>query len=322
MQSANPLVGDVYQAGSSAPTPFPTLLESMKTSDVIYLGETHDNPFHHHIEQQVIFQLIDQGLRPAVGFEFFSREQTSHLLRYRNGGKKGATGKRHGSPAAAEKLLRVQLGWEGNRERDWQRFLPILRKVRELQLPVFGADLSAGLKVSLTRHGYDGLNGVEKMLVTRTTFDDPGHRDWMAERLRAMHCGWGDDVYIDRLYQTWLARNEAMAESIVAMVRDNPGQPVVVIMGGGHLEYNLGVYERVQNLMPEARQLNIRMQQVIDELTLAADYFEPLRRDGRDYGPRHDYLWFTSGPPRREHSCADMHMKKPQAQAARATADP
>jgi uncharacterized iron-regulated protein len=277
---------------------------------VIYLGETHDNSRHHHIEQQVVFQLVSQGLRPVLGFEFFSREQTSHLLRYRNGGKKSGKVKGHGSAAAAEKLLRAQLGWESNRDRDWQRFVPILRKARELQLPLFGADLPGGLKVNLARYGYDGLNGVERLTVTRTDFDDPGHRDWMVERLRALHCGWGDNAYVNRLYETWLARNEAMAEAIVAMVRDHPGQPVVVITGGGHLEHNLGVYERVHNLMPDARQLNIRMLQVKDGLTEPADYFAHLTRDGRDYGPPHDYLWFTSGPQRREHDCTSFHAKR------------
>ena len=311
----HPLVGEIYRAGDTAAMPFPTLLETMKTSDVIYLGETHDNTRHHHIEQQVIFALIDQGVRPVLGFEFFSRGQTSHLLRYRNSGKANSKAKGHGSAAAAEKLLRAQLGWGSNRDRDWQRFLPILRKARELQLPLFGADLSAGLRVHLARYGYDGLNGVERLHVTRSDFDDPGHRDWMVERLRALHCGWGDDAFINRLYETWLARNEAMAEAIVAMVREHPGQPVVMITGGGHLEHNLGIYERVHKLMPDARQLNIRMLQVRDESIEPSDYFTHLVRDGRDYGPPHDYLWFTSGPQRREHDCPEVHMKHPQAES-------
>ena len=314
---AHPLVGKIYRAGDAALTPFHALLEKMESSDVIYLGETHDNPWHHHIEQQVIFQLIGQGMRPVLGFEFFSREQTSHLLRYRNSGRTKGAAKGHGNAAAGEKLLRAQLGWESNRDGDWQRFLPILRAARELQLPIFGADLPGGLKVNLARHGYDGLNGVEKLIATRKTFDDPAHREWMSERLRALHCGWGDAAYINRLYETWMARNEAMAEAVVAMVRENPGQPVVVILGGGHLEHNLGVYERVQNLMSDARQLNIRMLQVRDEVAEPSDYFAHLVRDGRDYGPPHDYLWFTPGPQRRKHDCADIPINRPQATRGR-----
>ena len=314
----HPLTGKLYRAGDLAPTPFSSLLKTMKSSTVIYLGETHDNHAHHHIEQQVIFQLIGEGVRPALGFEFFSREQTSHLIRYRNGGKTTAGAKGHNSSAAAEQLLRVQLGWGSNRDIDWQRFLPILRKTRELQLPIFGADLPGGLKVSLARYGYDGLNAVEKLTATRTTFDDPVYREWMIERLRAAHCGWGDASYLQRLYETWLARNEAMAEAIVAMARANPGQPVVVILGGGHLEHNQGVYERVHKLMPEARQLNIRMRQVSEELNEPEDYFTHLVRSDRDYGPPHDYLWFTSGPPRKQTECTEFHSKRQHKQGAAA----
>ena len=96
------------------------------------------------------------------------------------------------------------------------------------------------------------------------------------------------------------------------LVKEHPDQPVVVIMGGGHVEHNLGVYGRVKHLMPDARQLNLRMLQVRDELTEPSDYFAHLVRNGRDYGPPHDYLWFTSGPQHREHDCADVHMKRPQ----------
>lgn len=308
--TVHPLVGKLYRAGDSVPTPFPALMEIMKSSTVIYLGETHDNPAHHHIEQQVIFQLIAQGIRPVLGFEFFSREQTSHLVRYRSGGKTAAAAKGHGSSLAAETLLRAQVGWKSNRDTDWQRFLPILRKTRELQLPIFGADLPGGLKVSLSRYGYDGLNAVEKLTATRTTFDDPVYREWMLERLRAAHCGWGDASYLQRLYETWLARNEAMAEAIVAMARANSGQPVVVILGGGHVEHNQGVYERVHKLMPEARQLNIRMRQVSEGLDKPQDYFTHLVREDKDYGPPHDYLWFTSGPSRKQTDCTEFHSKR------------
>lgn len=309
--SEHPLAGKIHRDGQASAITFAALLETMKSSDVIYLGETHDNPNHHHIEQQIIFELIDEGVRPTLGFEFFSREQTSHLLRYRNSRESVTAKHSHGNPAAAEQLLRAQLGWGSNRDRDWLRFLPILRAARELQLPIFGADLPGGLKVNLARHGYDGLNGVERLITTRTDFNDPRHREWMLERLRKLHCGWGDAAFIGRLYETWLARNEAMAESIVAMARENPRQPVVVIMGGGHLEHNLGVYERVENLMPEARQLNIRMLQVRDELLDPTGYFEHLVRDDHDYGPPHDYIWFTSGPQRLEHDCAEFHKKRP-----------
>jgi uncharacterized iron-regulated protein len=305
-RGSDPLVGRIYREGDVVPTDFAVLLESMKSSTVVYLGETHDNASHHHIEQQVINQLTAQGLRPALGFEFFSREQTSHLLRYRNAGKPGRGGQGHSGAAASEQLLRAQLGWGSNRDRDWNRFLPILRKARELQLPVFGADLPAALRVNLARHGYDGLNGVEKLVATRSGFDDPVYRDWMLERLKAAHCGWGDAAYLGRLYETWLARNEAMAEAIVAMVKNHPGQPVVVILGGGHIEHNMGVYERVEHLLPGIRQLNIRMLQVGREPKAAAAYFTSLVRDGRDYGPVHEYLWFTSGTARQEDECDEF----------------
>lgn len=310
-KTAHPLTGRIHRLGEQAATSFATLLERMRTSDVVYLGETHDNVAHHHIEQQVVNTLLEAGARPALGFEFFSREQTSHLLRYRNGSKVPG----HADGKAAEQLLRAQLGWESNRDADWNRFVPMLRQARTLALPLFGADLPGGLRVNLTRYGYDGLNPVEQLTTTRSPIDDAAYRSLMIEQLREAHCGWGDAQYLGRLYETWLARNEAMAEAIVAMVKANPGEPVVVILGGAHTEYDLGVYGRVAALLPGVKQLNIRLQDIDARGDDVQAYFAPLLHDGRDFGPRHEYLWFTSSPQRREDPCTGFHRSRPSHKA-------
>jgi len=303
----HPLTGKIYKAEGVMQVSFTELLDTMSKSDVIYLGENHDNTYHHKTQLDVIKALVKKGVRPAIGFEFFSRHQTSHLINHQN-----AKDSTHGSHAKgdAEKLLRLQLGWGSNRDQDWQRLYSILQYARENTLPVFGADLSAGMRKRMSKVGYSGLSPVEKLLVPESDFKDDNYREYMHESFVRSHCGWGDDAYLARLYDAWLSRNEAMAQSIVATHEGVPGQPVVMILGGGHTEFNMAVYERVEHLQADIRQINIRLQEV-DEVSIEpAEYLQPLEINNQNYGLPYEYVWYTPSMPDRIDHCREFNKRK------------
>lgn len=300
MNADDPLIDKIYSAVDISSMSEMELYDRMAARDVIYLGETHDNSHHHAIQLKTIEALVERGLKPAIGFEFFSREQTSRLLQFQR-----SPDKFHGKDAkhSAEQLLREQLGWGDNREDDWVHLFPILKYAREHKLPVFGADLNSGLRKRLSRRGYDGLNAVEKLLIQGTDFKDDSYREHMFQSFTVAHCGWRDDGYLEKLYETWLLRNETMARSIVAMHTATTDQPVVVVLGGAHTEYNMAVFERVANLNRELKQINLRLSSVARSPIPVDDYFQPLQIDGKSYGPPYQYLWFTARMPEREDPC-------------------
>lgn len=297
----DPLIGQIYHFFGPEQLSEDELFRRMATSDVIYLGENHDNIHHHRIQLETVQALVALGKRPAIGFEFFSRPQTSRLIQFQDSPDKFHNTEDENHSAGA--LLRQQLGWNANRDDDWDHLFPILQYAREQKLPVFGADLNAGLRRQLSKKGYAGLTPVEKLLAPETDFSNDDYREHMFQSFTAAHCGWRDDGYLEKLYDTWLARNEAMAESIVATHRANPDEPVVVIMGGGHSEYNMGVYERVARRDDSLRQVNLRLRSVEDTPYPAGLYFNPLSVGGSDFGPPYEYLWFTARMPEKEDPC-------------------
>lgn len=296
----DPLINQIYAAIDITRISDTELFDKMAASDVIYLGENHDNTHHHAIQMSTIKALVERGLRPAIGFEFFSREQTSRLIQFQQSPDKFHE---QGAKHSAEQLLRDQLGWGDSRDDDWAHLFPLLKYAREHKLPVFGADLNSGLRKQLARYGYDGLNGVEKLLIPATDFKDDTYREYMFQSFTVAHCGWRDDGYLEKLYQTWLLRNEAMAQSIVAMHTATPDQPVVIILGGAHTEYSMAVFERVASKNSELKQLNLRLTSVAGSPLPARDYFLPLQIDGKSYGPPYQYVWFTARMPEREDPC-------------------
>ena len=296
----DPLIDQIYSSSAAETINFNELLGAMQDSDVIYLGENHDNTHHHRLQLDIIKAMVEKGLQPAIGFEFFSRHQTSHLIRHQ---KSPDIFHKADSEHSAEKLLRIQLGWAENRDDDWNHLYPILKYAREHELPVFGADLSPVLRKQLSKSGYEGLSPVEKLLVTQSSFSNPDYQEFMYQSFTRAHCGWRDEGYLQKLYATWLARNESMAESIVAMHRASPDQPIVVILGAGHTEYNMAVYERTLNLEPDIRQLNLRLQTVAEKPLPAEDYFQPLKINDQSFGLPYEYAWFTARMPEREDPC-------------------
>ena len=65
----------------------------------------------------------------------------------------------------------------------------------------------------------------------------------------------------------------------------------------------MAVFERVANVNSELKQVNLRLASVARSPIPADDYFQPLRIDGKSYGPPYQYIWFTARMPEREDPC-------------------
>ena len=58
------------------------ILSELAKADVVYLGETHDNPQHHQTQLQIIQKLYQRHQKIAIALEMFQRPYQSVLNRY------------------------------------------------------------------------------------------------------------------------------------------------------------------------------------------------------------------------------------------------
>lgn len=305
--TSDPLIGKIVRAEQFKELNESELVSLIATKDVIYLGETHDNAHQHRIQLEIIQKLVGEGLKPTIGFEFFSREQTAYLASF------VAAEPVHGQPVSLEqsaKRLRSSLAWGHNRDADWNRLYPILKFAREQGLPVFGADLPAGLRSRTANKGRAGLSAVEKLLVPASDMEDRSYQQLMYSIYTEAHCGWGNEDYMSKLYDTWQARNEAMAQAIVAAHSEQPDQPVVVILGGGHIQYGMGTVERVQNRQDSLDQFGIRLLEVASSPIDISEYFAAPDGDLKHFGSPYDTIWFTERMPERPDPCRVFNKRK------------
>ncbi|MGM0655673.1 MAG: ChaN family lipoprotein [Thermodesulfobacteriota bacterium] len=296
----DPLIGTVVKGETGEPVRFAGLMETLIHSDIIYLSEKHDNPMHHAIQHRIIQALIDQGHAPILGFEFFSYQDTPLLLNLVDVGKKTHPPKMEN---AVEQRIREKLGWEKQSDTMWGYYWDLIRLAADNNFPAAGLDLSATQKRRITRKGLDGLSPIELAQLFSTGLSNTAYESYMKSIFVSVHCGMDHGQMTDRLYDTWVARNDRMALSVVELFnavqtqdRDEAGRktgPVVIIIGAGHTEYGLGVLDRVHHLKPTATQTNIAITEIEREPTDLAQYLTPLSLEGFDPVPPADFLWFT-----------------------------
>lgn len=304
----DPLADRIFETETQTELSQEELLARLRDADIIYLGEQHDQVEHHRLQLMVLESLLTSGLRPAIGFELFSLEQTSILMTYSQG---KSSPHADASGYSAEEWLRGKLGWKGEDSNDWQFYGPLLMQAREHHLTVFGADLHSSIRKRISKVGKKGLTAVEKELIYDSGLADEHYRKLMYKRFKAAHCGWGSDDYFSRLYDNWLSRNDAMARAVVSTFQGHEGRPVILITGAGHTQYNMGVYERVAYLDSKLKQINIGLRALADEPVSLLNYLQRTEFDGKDYGQNHEYQWFTAAQfPTAEDPCKDFLASK------------
>ncbi|MCP3898878.1 MAG: ChaN family lipoprotein [Desulfobacteraceae bacterium] len=285
----DPLIGKIVDTETNKEISFESLIKSVISADVIYLSEKHDNPDHHNIQKRIILNLIENGLKPTIGFEFFSMEETSDLLNFVDSGKVSHSKK-------VEKIinnnLRKKLGWDTQEDTMWNYYYDLINIAKKENLPVAGIDLSDALKKRITRKGIKGITPIEKEQIFSTNLSDPTYKDHMYSIFKAVHCGMGHKKMQSRLYDTWQARNDKMALSI-SQLHNNNKSPIIIIIGGGHTEYGLGVVDRVKSIDKTIKQVNIAMIEISRKPSDLSEYILPLDLKGFKKVPPADFLTFT-----------------------------
>ncbi len=285
----DPLIGTIINTRTSEPVDFDTLIQRIGTHDVIYLSEKHDNADHHAMQQRVIKRLIENGLTPLIGFEFFSMEDTPDLLNFIDSGKVSHS---KDLTKIIETDLRKKLGWDTQPDAMWGYYYGLLTLARDNTLEAAGLDLPETLKKRITRKGITAITPIEKEQIFATHPPDQAYKDYMFSIFKAVHCGMEHGQMQTKLYDTWLARNDKMALSITRLKQHHKG-PLVVIIGGGHTEYGLGVINRVSVIDPGLRQVNLAMVEISVTPSDLSAYLEPLDLKGYDKVLPADFLFFS-----------------------------
>ncbi len=207
------------------------ILDAIVQCRVVFVGENHDR-FEDHLNQlKVIDGLRRRGKDLAIGMEFFQQSYQVALDDYLAG-----------TIEEPEFLRRSQYfdRWRF----DYRLYRLILRYAREHRIPVIALNLESELTRRVGEVGIAGLTKAERArLPAKIDRSDPAYQARI-KGVFAHHPG-TDKKSFERFMEVQLLWDEGMAERAARYLRANPDKTLVVLAGGGHIEYGQGIPERL-----------------------------------------------------------------------------
>ncbi|CAI2717284.1 ChaN family lipoprotein [Nitrospina watsonii] len=207
------------------------LMDTVSTSRVIYIGETHDNLEAHRVQMEIIRDLHARYPgKVAVGMEMFRRPAQNQLDLWHEGKL---------TDRQFRKLFRENWGL------GIQLYRPIFDYLKAQRIPLLGLKSGESLEQRLREGGLEqeGLPDIDA--------DDPYHRAY-SMALFGGHASHSTEGF--HPYHMLLLWEESMAEAVAEFLTDDryPDWKLVVLAGGFHVQYGYGIPKRAFRRVPHA----------------------------------------------------------------------
>lgn len=265
-----PVPGSIWDTRAQAYVSTEVVQRAVRESNLVLLGETHDNLEHHRLQRELLGHVIAAGRRPALVMEQLDREFQPALDAERT--RAGRT---------AESVLDAG---RFNR-RGWQLhgYQPLVELALQYELPLVAANVSRNDARAIVRDPASaGLPPVDRQV-----------EDALAGDIERSHCGQKPEpALLTGMVTAQRARDAAMAQAL----QKQAARGAVLIAGGGHVRADRGA-----PLYLAERPLVIAFLEVDTSRRSVKSYLDNEFATARSF----DYVWFTERAARPD-PCADM----------------
>ncbi|HKN85791.1 MAG TPA: ChaN family lipoprotein [Nitrospiraceae bacterium] len=286
-------VWQILDVESGHPIPFEQWITVLSTQDVIYLGEEHRNEWHIEAALQVLRGMIENGRHPVLAMEMFGWDGQAALTQYGTNAGLSRDG------------FLKDVHWDQNWGGTFQDYEPLVVFARNHHVPLLALNPPRPLVRKVAAQGWKkAIHDPEMMtwgMKDEPIVEDTVYRDVILRQLQLCHGGLPQDAY-ERMYEASMFRDEGMAKTIHGFLRSVSGDsafipgPIVSYTGGGHIQYQLPVPNRVLH-----KRGGDITQKTIYMTSFQPDHPEEVRELLHDGIA--DYVWLTPvgahGPARR-----------------------
>ncbi len=198
---------------------------------MVFVGEVHDNGAHHQIQARLVQALHARHPNLSVGMEMFDHRYDPVLAQWSAGelDREAFIQKTHWYVRRA--------GWGF----DFDLYAPIFETVRDNNIRLVGLNVPGWIPSKISKSGLDNLLPDERKLVARNIdTQNAEHRAYVESIFNANPHH--KIASFDYFYEAQCAWEDTMAQSIVRKMGENP---MVVLVGNGHIIRKFGVPDRV-----------------------------------------------------------------------------
>jgi uncharacterized iron-regulated protein len=278
----HPLVGKIWDMNSRSYIDETKLLARNKAATVLLLGETHDNPMHHEIQQKLLMALIGSGARPSLMMEQIDIESQPALDQALAGSNRDEV------LSNVTKLIKFT---------DLQFYSPFLAIAIDYKLPVIAANVSSQQLQPVISHGFAVYDADDLKRLAVEEVWSQSRQNYLIKNMGGAHCGQIKDELRTGLTRSQRLRDALMADSAVSSI----GRGVVAIVGSSHARRDIGLPLYFAARAPLARILSIGFVEVSPGRTDPKAYAADSATGDAPY----DVIWFTPRVDRAD-PCADM----------------
>ena len=200
------------------------LWQELEKAEVIYVGETHDDPADHQYELELVRGLLRRKLKFAIGWEMFDETQQGMLDAW-----------------ASHAISLPEMLQKTDFQKHWGIYSPVYEEILRLAGHANVPNLALNAAPELIRKIARGnpLSAEEKaMLPTGFVATEGGYRNFVA--LMGEHPGM-HGTNERRFFDAQNARDQAMASRILDFKARNPNVRLVVFTGRGHVSGGYGI---------------------------------------------------------------------------------
>ncbi len=223
----------VYSQREGKSVSFLKMIKEMKSSRFVYVGETHNSLPMHDIQLKIIQALFEQDNSLSIGLEMLPLSKQETLNKWSLG------------TLTQDEFIR-EIEWYVNWNYNFGFYEKIFEFAKENKIPLYALNVPRDIIKKVRMKGWDGLSDDEKKLVPQPDLTDKEHRILIRTIFESTEIphqmkGRSLEMAFEGLYRAQSAWDEVMAFNAVRAVKE---KKMVVLVGSGHLLYNLGMNRR------------------------------------------------------------------------------
>lgn len=261
-----------------------TLIARSRGAEFVLLGETHDNPVHHRIQNSILKALSDTGSKPSLVMEQFDFEQQPQIDRSMST-----------ETSVADSLMQLgqtmAAGWE------WPQYKPLIETAKARQLPLRAANLSRNRLLRVSRQGFSALGAGEARRLALDSGWSDAQETQLEKDIVAGHCGMLPATAAPAVARAQRARDAMMADALLNV----PTATAVAILGREHVRRDLAVPGYLAARAPHRKVVVVGLIESNNLQKPSDDVADAL-------GRRYDYLVLTAPVQRKVDPCKSLVM--------------
>jgi uncharacterized iron-regulated protein len=273
----HPLAGRIWQPRTGRFVDRQRVIAELAKSKFVLLGEKHDNPDHHRLQEFIARKLFVSGQHRAVAFEMFSEDQEERIARHRE---------LHPRSAAT---LGDAVDWSKTGWPDWSNYQPLAQIALDADTPIIPAGLPRATLRRIVRQGVEVLGQAR---VTRLGLNRlPGSAvlsDMRRELIRS-HCSQLPDSLIEPMVKVAVVKDAVMAEALLRGSDESNGHGALLIAGTGHARTDRGVPWHLRRLAGAGSTIAVGFIEVAEGRESPGDYAASFNAASVPF----DFAWFT-----------------------------